>query len=161
MNDMKSLVLIALMTALAVTVLACSGPTATPITTPGPNPIATPIPTLAAATPSPTASPATIPTPTSVARSNEEAGTALYEDPNGLFSVPIPANWTAEGRNGYGILTAPDEDLTFYVLAVEGSDVEIAIVDAWAVVDPEFDLAPNDVIEQPATGGLERVVWEC
>ncbi|MCH8801385.1 MAG: beta-lactamase family protein [Chloroflexi bacterium] len=151
--------MISLMTALAITGLACGGPTATPGTSTTPTPVVTPTPTLVAATPSPTATPTTIPTPTSVDPSDEEAGRSLYEDSSGLFSVPIPANWTVEGRNGYGILTAPDEDLTFYVLAVEGSDVESAIVDAWALVDPEFDLAPNDLIEQPATGGLERVVF--
>ena len=168
---MKSLTLISLITALAITGLACGGPTATPNTpitptsavvpTPtlvAPTPVATPTPTLVASTSSPTATPTTIPTPTRAAPSDEEAGSSLYEDSSGLFSVPIPANWTAENRNGYGILTAPDENLTFYVLAVEGSDVEVAIVDAWALVDPEFDLAPNDVIEQPATGGLEKVV---
>lgn len=113
---------------------------------------------------SPTATPTTIPAPTSTPKPtsadpfDDEVGKELYEGSNGLFSVPIPANWTAESRNGYGILTAPDGDLTFYALAVQGTDVESAIADAWAVVDPEFDLARRDVIEQPATGGLERFV---
>ncbi len=40
----------------------------------------------------------------------------------------------------------------------KGSDVESAVADAWGLVDPEFDLASGDVIDQPATGGLERFV---
>ena len=156
---MKSLILISLMTALAIFGLACGGPTATPGTTITPTPVESPTPTLAAATPSPTNSPTIIPTPTSAGRTDEEAGKPLYEDPGDLFSVPIPASWIAEGANGYGILTAPDEELTFYVLAVEGSDVEAAVADAWALVDPGFDLEPHDVIEQPAIGGLEKVVF--
>ena len=156
---MKSLIVISLMTALAITGLACAGPTATPGTTSTPTPIATPTPTLSAAIQASTDSPTAIPLPTPTAGSNKQAAEAFYEDPRGLFSVPIPANWTAEGANGYGILTAPDEAITIYVLAVEGSDVEAAIVDAWALVDPEFDFEPNDVIEQPATGGLEKVVF--
>ena len=133
-------------------------------TTITPTPVVPPMATSVGATLSPTATPTTIPAPTSTPKPtlinpfDDEVGKELYEDSNGLFSIPIPANWTAESRNGYGILTAPDGDLTFYVLAAQGTDVESAIADAWAVVDPEFDLAPRDVIEQPANGGLERFV---
>ncbi len=107
---------------------------------------------------SPTTSPTAIPTHTPTVESNEEAGNAVYEDPSGQFSVPIPTNWTADSTQGYGVLTDPDDKITLYVLAVEGSDVEAAIVDAWALVDPVFDLEPNDVTEEPATGGLEQVI---
>ena len=141
-----------------ITGLACGGPTATPITTPTATPIATLTPPLSVATASPATSPTAIPTPTSTVESHEAARNAVYEDPSDRFSVPIPTNWTARGAEGYGILTDPDGKITIYVLAVEGADVEAAIVDAWALVDPEFDLEPNDVTELPATGGLEKVV---
>jgi len=131
-------------------------PTGTPTITPTPTPI--PTPTLSETTASPTTPRTAIPTPTPKLEPNVEAGDAVYEDPSGRFSVPIPTNWTAKGAEGYGVLTGPDDKITIYVLAVEGSDVEAAIVDAWALVDPEFDLEPNDVTELPATGGREKVV---
>ena len=46
------------------------------------------------------------PAPTSAGEGND-----VYKDPNGLFSVPIPTNWSAESANGYGILTSPDGGL--------------------------------------------------
>ena len=168
---MKSFILITLLASLVITGLACGGPTATPIASPTATPIPTPTvtptttptptpiptPTLSASA-SPTTPPTAIPTPTPKLESNEEAGNAIYEDPSGQFSVPIPTNWTARGAEGYGVLTGPDGKITIYALAAEGSDVEAAIVDAWALVDPEFDLEPTDVTEPPATGRLEKVV---
>lgn len=78
-----------------------------------------------------------------------------YEDPNGLFSVPIPTNWTAEQGDGYGILTSPEGGITFYVLTVESDDIEEAVSAAWAIVDPAFDLEPDEVIEAPPTSAQE------
>jgi hypothetical protein len=160
---MKILVSIGLMIALAITGLACGGPAPTPTTTPTPTSLATPTTTrvgAGVATPAPTLipSPTAVPTPTEAVEPPEEVRDAFYRDTSGLFSVPIPTNWTVEGADGYGILTSLDDDLTIHVLAVEGFDVEAAIVDAWVLVDPEFDLEPRDVIEQPATGGLEKVI---
>ena len=140
------------MKTLVLTGLACSGAAPTPTTTPAPTSVATPTPAL---TPSPTA----VPEPTQAAGSPDEVRDAFYSDASGLFSVPIPTNWSVESADGYGILTAPDNDFTIYVLAVEGPDVEAAIVDSWAEVDPEFDLEPRDVIEQSATGGVEKAFF--
>jgi len=78
-----------------------------------------------------------------------------YEDPNGLFSVPIPTNWTAEQGDGYGILTSPEGGITVYVLTVESDDIEEAVSAAWAIVDPAFDLEPDEVIEAPPIGTKE------
>ena len=78
-----------------------------------------------------------------------------YEDPNGLFSVPIPTNWTADQGDGYGILTSPEGGITVYVLTVESDDIEEAVSAAWAIVDPAFDLEPDEVIEAPPIGTKE------
>ena len=118
---MKTLVLTGLVTALTVTGLACSGAAPTPTTTPAPTSVVTPTPAL---TPSPTA----VPEPTQAAVSPDEVRDAFYSDASGLFSVLIPTNWSVGSADGYGILTAPDNDSTIYVLAVEGPDVEAAIV---------------------------------
>jgi len=148
------------MKTLVLTGLACSGAAPTPTTTPAPTSVVTPTPTsVATPTPALTPSPTAVPEPTQAAGSPDEVRDAFYSDASGLFSVPIPTNWSVESADGYGILTAPDNDFTIYVLAVEGPDVEAAIVDSWAEVDPEFDLEPRDVIEQSATGGAEKAFF--
>ncbi|MFV1991829.1 MAG: alpha/beta hydrolase family protein, partial [Acidimicrobiales bacterium] len=88
--------------------------------------------------------------------SDETADTAVYEDPNGLFSVPIPTNWTAEQADGYAILSSPDNEITLKMLAIEGDDVEEAIKAAWAVVDREFDLEPQGISDRPPPAGIEK-----
>jgi len=85
----------------------------------------------------------------------QEGEEARYEDPDGLFSVPIPTNWTAEQGDGYGILASPEGGITVYVLTVESDDIEEATRAAWAIVDPAFDLEPDEVIEAPPTGAQE------
>ncbi|MGQ9555101.1 MAG: serine hydrolase domain-containing protein [Anaerolineae bacterium] len=90
--------------------------------------------------------------------SAEGEAAATYEDPSGLFSVPIPTNWTAESGNGYGILKSPDGDLTFYVMAVEAESVAEGVKAAWAVIDPSFDLEPEEITQQPTTKGEEEAV---
>jgi hypothetical protein len=90
--------------------------------------------------------------------SDETADTAVYEDPDGLFSVPIPTNWTAEQADGYAILSSPDNEITLKMLAIEGDDVEEAIKAAWAVVDPEFDLEPKGISDRPPPAGIEKYI---
>jgi hypothetical protein len=80
-----------------------------------------------------------------------EAGTgAVYADPEGLFTVPIPTNWTVEEGEGYATLTSPEEGIHFHVLALSAENLEEAIESAWSMVDPSFDLEPEEVIEEPA-----------
>ncbi|TET43365.1 MAG: hypothetical protein E3J66_02010, partial [Dehalococcoidia bacterium] len=88
----------------------------------------------------------------------QEGEEACYEDPNGRFSVPIPTSWTVEQAEGYGILTSPDGGLTVYVMAVEAESVEEGTRAAWAVIDPTFDLEPDEVIQEPVTNGAEEAV---
>lgn len=90
--------------------------------------------------------------------SEEESEAPVYKDPAGLFTVPIPTNWTVEEFDGYALLTSPDEEVTVYVLAVKADDLEAGIRDAWSVVDPDFDLEPDDVIDGPVSNGAERAV---
>jgi CubicO group peptidase (beta-lactamase class C family) len=83
---------------------------------------------------------------------------ALYTEPAGRFTVPIPTNWVAENADGYGVLTSPDGQITVYVLALEGDDPPAAIAAAWELVEPGFDLAVAQVQTPPATGGVEQQV---
>jgi CubicO group peptidase (beta-lactamase class C family) len=88
----------------------------------------------------------------------EEGKGARYEHPEGLFSVPIPTNWTVEEFEAYATLTSPDGEVVVHVLAVEANDLVEGIGNAWAIVDPEFDLEPEEVIDEPNVTGAERTV---
>jgi CubicO group peptidase (beta-lactamase class C family) len=84
-----------------------------------------------------------------------------YVDPDGLFSVAIPTNWTVTPEDGFARLASPEEGIIIYMLALVGDDVPAAIDEAWALVDPDFDLEPVDVttIDDPAlTAGAELIV---
>ena len=93
MDDMKFLILISLMAALAITALACGEPEATPI--------ATPMPTLPAATASPTTSPtASEITPTQTSATEPDSvplrpvirlhyGGQIYDGVPGNFCWPV------------------------------------------------------------------------
>lgn len=90
--------------------------------------------------------------------SDEEAGSVTYEHPAGLFTVPVPTNWTYDEFDGYAQLTSPDGQALVYVLAVEADDLEAGIAEAWDTVDPGFDLKVDEIIEEPVLNGAERAI---
>lgn len=72
-----------------------------------------------------------------------------YIDPEGLWTVPIPTNWTVTESDGYTTLTSPDDEIHWHMLAVEntGDDLETLIEQAWALADPDFAETAVDVTE--------------
>jgi CubicO group peptidase (beta-lactamase class C family) len=87
-----------------------------------------------------------------------QEASSLYEDPSGLFTVPIPTNWQVEDKDGYALFTDPDGGIKVYVTAVESQDSAGAIADAWKKVDPGFDVAIKDTQSPPPSDGLEEIV---
>lgn len=81
-----------------------------------------------------------------------------YLEPQGRFSVPVPTNWTVTQQDGYAVLSGPEAGLTVYVLALEEDDLEAAVAEGWALVDPDFTLEPDDVLEPPSQAGVERTI---
>lgn len=82
----------------------------------------------------------------------------IYTDPQGLFSVPVPTNWTLAEQAGYTLLTDPDDTIKVYLLTAEGEDVAAALAQAWQVVDPAFDLEVEESIGVPSASGIEKTV---
>lgn len=86
--------------------------------------------------------------------------TETYTDPAGLFSVPIPTNWTVTEAEGYALLASPDNKIEVYLLTVEGSSTTEAIAAGWAQVIADFALEAIDTqsFTDPAvTAGAEEV----
>ncbi len=81
-----------------------------------------------------------------------------YQDPEGRFTVPVPANWTVQESDGYVTLTDPDGKLVVHILVIPGQDVRAAIVQGWASVAPDFTFTPIQSIEPPSAPGVELTV---
>ncbi len=82
-----------------------------------------------------------------------------YEDPNGRFSVPIPAGWNVQNADGYGVLTDPDGTIVISLLSLEASGLEDGIAEAWQTVEPGFAMEPIQVAPiPPPPGGDDAVV---
>lgn len=81
----------------------------------------------------------------------------LYADLSGLFTVPIPTNWTVETHEGYAVLLSPGEGIRVYVLTIPAESALAGIDAAWDLIDPEFDLAPQQTQQAPPSRpGLEE-----
>lgn len=76
----------------------------------------------------------------------EAASQAVYEDPNGLFTVPIPTNWTVEEGDGYVKLAAPGGDFIYTFVTLETSTLTESATDAWDIagVPDDADLAYDE-----------------
>jgi pimeloyl-ACP methyl ester carboxylesterase len=76
---------------------------------------------------------------------------SLYEDTNGLFSIPVLPDWIVDEADGYIMLASQEDEITISVLAVEGEDFIETSRAAWALIDPEFDFDPQ-IAELPCIG---------
>lgn len=98
----------------------------------------------------------------------EEEG-AVYEDPAGFFSVPVPTNWDVSQQEEYVTLLGPEEQLQVHILSLateslspedEEAITQAAIDQAWQIVDPDFDREVADTAEAPgsAAQGVDEFV---
>ncbi len=83
---------------------------------------------------------------------------AIYTDPAGRFSAPVPTNWTVTEGDGYVLFADPEQAIEMYIVVVAGEDLAQATVDAWQVVDPAFDVAIDETVTPPASSGIEQVL---
>jgi len=82
----------------------------------------------------------------------------VYEDPTGVFSVPVPTGWTVEERDEYVTMVSPEGGIEVHLLLRDEDDLEAVIQAARAVVDPDFDVPVDAVLEPPSEPGIERTV---
>ncbi len=86
----------------------------------------------------------------------------IYQDPGGLFSVPIPSNWTAEPAENYLSLKSPEGNITVRILVLSSANTQEAVRATWEIVEPGFDLAVQDIIDIPpavfGTEGLDEFI---
>jgi hypothetical protein len=85
-----------------------------------------------------------------------------YQDPEELFSFPIPPTWTLETADGYALLRNPDDSIRLIVSAAESDDAAAAMTALWQQYNPDFALTYAEenmrVVDDPAQlFGLDRV----
>jgi CubicO group peptidase (beta-lactamase class C family) len=144
------------LTALAVT--SCSS-TSPPTTSTNPTDSSTRKPTTSAPKPTPTSPtpPSSVP-PTSPSTSPAANSAGVFEDPNGLYRVPVPTGWTATEKGGVAILADPDKQITVTLIVQQGNNAEAAINAAWNQVDPSFAGKVLDTQKLPAANGRDETV---
>lgn len=99
-------------------------------------------------------------------------GETLYADPDGLFTVPVPTNWTVTEGEGYTTLAAP-ADFSYSIVTLETDDLIASLDEAWEIAGApegvELDYDEDDVqnIDDPAIltqlGGIDaalQVIYE-
>jgi CubicO group peptidase (beta-lactamase class C family) len=88
-----------------------------------------------------------------------QAEAEIFNDPQGRFTIPVPANWSASANeDGAVVLTDPDGKITIYALVIEGSDVKEAIADGWVQVAPDVSFVPQQSLEPPSANGIEKTL---
>lgn len=98
------------------------------------------------------------PGPGPVAPTPDAASGETLEDPEGRFTAPVPIGWTATVHDGYVTVTDPDEGIRLHLLAVDGEDLEAAVAQGWARVEPDFAAEVDEVLEPPSDPGVERTI---
>ncbi len=102
--------------------------------------------------------------PFALARAEEAAAPAAtapadaYEDPGGVFSVPVPTGWTLREGAHHVVLEDPDDAIRLIVVTLEQQALAEAIEAAWERVEPTFAAAVDEVIEPPARPGVEEML---
>ena len=93
-------------------------------------------------------------------REMDQTEDGFYRDPQGLYTVPVPTNWTVEESVAFTTLAGPDQDIRIHIVAIDDGEVESAIDSAWAAVDPDFDLLVEQTIDVPpsAAGDIDEFV---
>jgi CubicO group peptidase (beta-lactamase class C family) len=87
------------------------------------------------------------------------AGDEIYTDPQGLFTVPIPTNWTMTEFDQYALLASPNDLIQVYNLVLPGEDIGEAVAAAWTIVDPAFDLSIDEEIEGPVPNVEQAITF--
>ncbi len=69
----------------------------------------------------------------------------LYTSPDGLWTATLPQGWLVEENEaGYITIKSPDDAILLHFMTYETTDLEQSVLDAWALLDPEFDSSYTD-----------------
>ena len=80
-----------------------------------------------------------------------------YADPSGLFTSPVPKRWSATPGDDteLAVLAGPDDGARVYLVAIEGTEAEEGIAQAWERVDTAPQSEAVQSMRPPAPEGVE------
>lgn len=83
----------------------------------------------------------------------------VYTDPEGRYTMPIPANWTIEETDTHVVLQSPEATIKLYFLVqpLTGSAEEM-IAAAWTQVKPDFAAKVSGTLEPPSQPPVESTL---
>ncbi len=87
-----------------------------------------------------------------------EPADSAYVDPEGRFSLVVPAGWDLDEADAHVLLTDPSGEVEVTVLAVEEPIPEAALVRALGIVCSDEESGAIPVEEIPSAGASERAV---
>lgn len=76
---------------------------------------------------------------------------AVYRDPAGRFSVPIPTNWVAEEHDGYVSIVTGDGKIALSIVVISGTSASAAIGEALELLSPAA--TPVALVATPLSEG--------
>ena len=85
---------------------------------------------------------------------------AVYADPTGLFTVPLPTNWTVREAEDYVTLLSPEEKLVVHIVPLDVDDTKAAVDEAWQIAAPEFEKEETETVDIPpsAAKGVDEFI---
>ncbi len=85
---------------------------------------------------------------------------ALYTDPDGRFTIPIPTNWIAEEHEGFVSVLANDRKVSISLVIVPGTSASEAIVQAMKLIEPDSDATPlPELMATPSSGSDDVALY--
>ena len=80
-----------------------------------------------------------------------------FESSDGLYSAPVPRNWTVEEKGDYAVFESPEGDIQAYTLTIDSADLPMAIGEAWKTVAPEVEPEIERSFDPPPPEGVEKL----
>jgi hypothetical protein len=85
---------------------------------------------------------------------------AVYTDPAGRFTIPIPTNWIAEEHDGFVSVLTIDRKVAISLVVVPGMSATEAIVQAMKLIEPDSDATPlPDLMATPSSGSDDVALY--
>ncbi len=83
---------------------------------------------------------------------------SMVEDANGLFSAPVPTNWSVTTTDSFIVLRAPDGDLIVHLLVVSATSVTAAADKVLVLIDSEVkpETTPEANQSIPSEEGVDE-----
>lgn len=88
-------------------------------------------------------------------RADDELET--FESADGSYTVAVPRNWSAENKEGFALLTSPEDGIRVYGMTTDEGDLAKAIEQTWKTAAPELGFEVDRTFDPPPPEGVEKV----